>query len=235
MRHVKWVILALAPSFVTANPAPAPTDLKEKARQELTTKTSTAPSSTPTVMLPLHDPYQPPKYRSWLWSTDVGISMHRIQAQKPSEALGRDNLNELGVLPFLNLQFGFERETSWGGWGAALTGSTTMRNEDVQTETGLNLKSNIQYVSYGLEPTATYRFTPWLSGRAAIQYEQVTVVQSSAESDFARWSKSYRSVNPRLGADLHLTAKSLVNVSLIRRDIGDVQEMAWALRYGVRW
>lgn len=208
---------------------------KQPATQEPQTESQVEPGAPPSIMLPLHDPYKPVSMRSWQWTLDIGMTAQRILVTKPAFVLGREDLSELGTLPFLTLNFGFEKDQSWGAWGASLLASTTTKSENVSGSTGYPIKANLQWVSYGIEPHLSKKWNNWLGTTAGVQYELVSVAQTSNQSDFARWSQNFSSSNFRLGIDGYLNENQTVTVSLIQKNSDFGRSLAWALTYGVKW
>lgn len=196
---------------------------------------TTDPGQPPSIMLPLHDPYKPISLRPWQWKFDIGYSNQKIRMAKPAIVIGRENLAELGNLSFLNLNFGFARAQAWGHWGASLVTATTMKSDSIPSSTGSPIKANIQYLSYGLEPFVTKKWTSSLGTTFGLQYELITVAQTSRESDFARWSQSYSSTNLRVGADYFLNENQSVSLSLLDKNSSYGHDANWLLSYGVQW
>lgn len=213
---------------------PAPKDSKKGRTPKSADPVVTEPGPTPSIMLPLHDPYKPVSMRSWLWSMDVGLTAQKILVTKPAFVLGRNDLSELGMLPFFTLNFGFEKPQAWGGWGLSLIAATTVKSEEVLGSAGA-YKANLQWLSYGLEPHISKKWNSWIGTTAAVQYELVSVAQTSGQSDFARWSQNFSSSNLRLGLDGYVSEQQMVTVSLIQKNSDFGRTLAWALTYGVKW
>lgn len=210
-------------------------EIRKKTNPKETQKDLQEPGSAPSIMLPLHDPYKPVSLRSWQWSLDVGMSAQKILVTKPAFVLGRDDLSDLGTLPFLNVSFGFEKDQAWGSWGASLIAATTTKSENVSGSTGYPIKANLQWVSYGIEPHVSKKWNSWLGTTAGLQYELVSVAQTSNQSDFARWSQNFSSTNIRLGLDGYVNQNQAVTISLIQKTSDYGRTLAWALTYGVKW
>ncbi len=229
----------------------AQTDLRAMARQELQRQnhpvdtkkspkkrsTETTPSETgapPTIMLPLHDPYKPVSLRSWQWSFDVGLTSEKIPVVRQDFLVGRQDLKDLGNLSFLKLNFGFEKQQSWGGWGASLIGAGTTKSGDVNAASG-RIKANLQYISYGIQPHISKKWTPYFGTTLGLQYELISVAQTSVESDFARWSEGYTSSNVRLGFDGYISETQAVTLSYFDKNSVFGRGQALGLSYGVKW
>lgn len=193
------------------------------------------PGQPPSIMLPLHDPYKPVSLRPWLWRFDIGLSTQKIPVTKPGFVIGRESLSELGSLPFLHLSFGFARTQTWGDWGFSLITATTTKSEDIKSSAGLPIRANIQYLSYGGEPFVTKRWNNYLGTTLAFQYELVSVAQTSAQSDFARWSRNYSSSNARLGMNLYLAETQALTLSFLDKSSSLGRDTAWLMSYGVQW
>ena len=223
----------LAP--IESTQKPAATNSQKTNSKTKTAETAASEPVTPSVMLPLHDPYVPFTNRTWMWLVGFGLSSQKILVTKPGYAIGRNDLSELGSLPFLNLNAGIERGQSWGDWGLGIFGSTTLKSEPTTTPTGLEIPANIQWVSYGAEATVGRRWNSWFGNTLALQGEFATVAQTSSQSDLARWSQSFTSTNTRFSFDSYLSKTQALSLSLLDKNSSYGRNLVWSLNYGVKW
>ncbi len=204
--------------------------------EDIPTQTGSAP---PSVMLPLKADYNPIARRAWDWILEAELSRRKISVPRPVGAIGPDSTAELPAFQFFGLGAGLEKPFNLGAQrlrvGLMAHGAISVATHNVTLQNGLPLKARYQWIGYGLEPRVTWNFQPRWSLLLGTGFDQVSMIQSSADSELAAWTQAYNERSNRLALQYGIDDNQFL--SLAGRQVSNAFESppVYSFIWGARW
>lgn len=221
---------------------PAPQEavsVRQEALRQLDQIPTQSNFETPSVMLPLKAEYNPIARRAWDWLIEMEIAQRQLNVPRPQDSLGPANLRNLPAFSFFGGGVGFEKSGLLMGqtlrFGVIVHGAISVASSETTLNNGTALSTRYQWLGYGFEPRLTWNFTRRFAVVAGLGLDQVTVVQSSQDSELAQWTRNYRENSRRLA--LQYSTNQQLYVSLALRQIENEFEApnVYSLNWGARW
>lgn len=225
-------------------------NLREMADRELTPKQTSDAHSTPSIMMPLQDNYQPKVERQWSWNFEARLVSQRILAPRPSASYGPRDLRDLGALPFFSLSAGAEATLFDENWSLNVVTATTSKKNEGQSDTGRTLSLSAQSFSYGLEASWSHLWSSHVGTSLGYNMNWVLVTQTASAHPLSSWSRQYTEQGPRLAVEYYLSrrerrtvapteesifASSRLSLGYYNRNSEFGSDDSWSLGYGVKW
>lgn len=209
--------------------------VRAEALHELDSVPASSAQEVPSVMMPLKAEYNPIPRRAWDWLLEIELSQRKLELPRPSDSLGPQNLNVLPSFSFFGLAAGLEKSFSQFRFGVLSHGAIAVAALDSTLPSGSLLKTRYQWIGYGFEPRVTWSFTPHFSVLVGMGFDQVSVIQSSNDSELAQWTRSMNESSRRLA--LQYSADGHQYISLAARQIENEFEkpQVYSLVWGARW
>lgn len=212
---------------------------RDEALRQLSGIPTQADHATPSVMLPLKAEYNPIARRAWDWIFEAELAQRKITVPRPPGAVGPNSTGELPAFQFFGLGAGLEKSFTLRAQklrvGLMGHGAISVATHNVTLQNALPLKARYQWIGYGFEPRVTWNFQPRWSLLLGTGFDQVTMIQSSADSELAAWTQAYNERSNRLAVQFGIDDHQFL--SLAGRQVSNAFESptVYSFLWGARW